>query len=110
MEEEKYIISDGLIDLAKKIHELHKIMYEMIKPEVTYIINKKVKNVNIIENTLDRLLDIPTDECYELFIKLCDYYATIDKEGAKFYLEAYEELYGEEEPKIKKRARSDDNL
>lgn len=107
MEEEKYTIPQDIIDLAKQIHELHKIMYEMIKPEVMYIINKKVKNINIIENTLDRLLDIPTDEGYELFLKLCNYYATIDKEGAKFYLESYEEIYGEEEPKTKKKTISD---
>ena len=107
MEEEKYTIPQDIIELAKQIHELYKIMYEMIKPEVMYIINKKVKNINIIENTLDRLLDIPTDEGYELFLKLCNYYATIDKEGAKFYLESYEEIYGEEEPKTKKKTISD---
>ena len=107
MEEEKYTIPQDIMDLAKQIYELHKIMYEMIKPEVMYIINKKVKNINIIENTLDRLLDIPTDEGYELFLKLCNYYATIDKEGAKFYLESYEEIYGEEEPKTKKKTISD---
>ena len=107
MEEEKYTIPQDIIELAKQINDLYKIMYEMIKPEVLYIINKKVKNVVIIEDTLDRLIEIPTDAAYELLIKLCEYYATIDKEGAKFYLESYEEIYGEEEPKAKKKTMSD---
>ena len=64
---------------------------------------RRVRNVNYIETTLDRLLDIPTDKAYELFILLCDYYMNIDKEAAKFYLDSYEEIYGEANPKVKKK-------
>ena len=107
MEEEKYTIPSDIIELARGLNNLYKTMYIQIEPEVSYIINKKVKNVRIIEACLDRLLDIPTDEAYILFKKLCDYYAKIDKEGAKFYLDSYEEIYGEDEPKTKKKTVSD---
>ena len=107
MEDEKYTVPKDIIELAKQLNDLYKIMYEMIKPEVLYIINKKVRNVVIIEDTLDRLFDIPTDEAYELFKQLCDYYMLIDAEAAKFYLESYDELYGDEEVKTKKKTISD---
>ena len=78
-------------------------MYRQVKPDVLYIMARKVRNVRYIESTLDRLLEIPTDESYELYILLCDYYATIDKEGAKFYLDSWDEIYGDDEPKVKER-------
>ena len=89
---EKYEIPTEIIDLAKSLNELYQITCKQIKPQVSYIINKKVRNVRMIENTLDQLFDIPTDEAYELFKELCAYYMTIDKEGAQFYLDSYDEL------------------
>ena len=94
---------DKIYALAKELSELYKIMYRQVKPDVLYIMARKVRNVRYIESTLDRLLEIPTDESYELYILLCDYYATIDKEGAKFYLDSWDEIYGDDEPKVKER-------
>ncbi len=104
--EEEYVIPKEIMDLAQGLVSTYKTLYKLVKPDVLYIIHRNVKNVKYIEETLDRLSEIPTDEAYELFILLCEYYATIDKEGAKFYLDSYEELYGEEEPKEKKKTIS----
>lgn len=103
MKEEKYVIPPKIYELAKSLNNLYETMYKQVKPDALYIMARNVRNVNYIETTLDRLLDIPTDKAYELFILLCDYYMTIDEEAAKFYLDSYEELYGEDEPKVKKR-------
>ena len=107
MEEKKYELPPKLYDLAKELNDLYKIAYYQIEPMASYIINRKVRNVKMIENTLDKILNIPTDEAHELFVSLCKYYATFDEEGAKFYLESWDEIYGEEEPKVKKKTISD---
>ena len=117
MEEEKYKLPQEIYDMAKELNALYKIAYFQIEPMASYIMNKKVKNTVMIENTLDKILNIPTDEAYELFLSLCKYYATLDKDGAKFYLDSWDEMYGEdksdteisikEAPKVRKKTISD---
>jgi hypothetical protein len=62
-----------------------------LEAEITVLINTGVKDKNIIENTLDTLLsltDMGIDEA--LFVKLLEYYKTIDAEGALFYWNEYD--------------------
>ena len=91
--------------LAKTLYDLWKQNYQLVEPIVLDIINSRSKSSSLIESYLDDLLNIPTDESYELFKKLCAYYSTIDKEGADFYLNTWNEMYEDdyqEEVKIKK--------
>ena len=102
-----------IYDLAGELVKTYKIAYYRIEPMASYIITRKVKNTSMVENTLDKIMDIPTDEAHELFLSLCKYYATVDEEAAKFYLNAWDEIYGEDEsdtetsnkdkPKIRKK-------
>ena len=57
-----------------------------VELEVNSIIHDKVQNNNTIEGVLDTLLSM-TDMGVgkDLFIKLLNYYKTIDAEGAAFY-------------------------
>ena len=103
MKKEEKGISHEIYDLAKKLNDLYKIAYFQIEPMASYIINKKVRNTRMIENTLDKILNIPTDEAYELFVSLCKYYSNLDPDGAKFYLDSWDEMYGEDKPKVKKK-------
>jgi hypothetical protein len=59
--------------------------------EINAIITNKVQNKNTIEYNLDVLISlIDMGVGNELFIKLLDYYKTIDAEGASFYWEEYD--------------------
>ena len=93
-----------LREMALGLVELYDIAYKEIKPCVYNIINNHVRNIVYIEHTLDNLLNIPYEPCYQLFFKLCEYVSTFDKECADDYLEIFEELYGEE-PKEKKKIK-----
>ena len=92
-----------IFDLAKKLNELYEISYKQLLPDVKYIIEKNVKNTRFIECTLDNLLNIPTDKSYELFVLLCNYYESINADAAKFYLDSWNEIYGNENNKVKKK-------
>lgn len=62
-----------------------------LEKEVTALIETKCKDCRVIENYLDTLLSL-TDHgvADELFIKLLDYYKTIDADGAAFYWNEYD--------------------
>ena len=62
-----------------------------LESEINAIITNKEQNKNNIEYSLDVLISL-TDMGIgnELFIKLLDYYKTIDAESASFYWEEYD--------------------
>lgn len=91
--------------MAKELNELYELTYNQIKPQVIYIIRNNIKDINFIDHIFDELLNVPTDKCYKLFTKLCNYVASFNSKLAKEYLEIYEELYGEEELEEKKKTR-----
>lgn len=86
-------MNEDIIRMAKELNELYKTMYVLYSPEVNRIINNKITDIHTIESCLDNLLNAPTDDCYELFLKLCSYYRTINKLSADDYLKVYKELY-----------------
>ena len=96
-------MDDKIIELAKQLNDLYELSYNQIKLDIERIIKSKNTNLKLIENYLDRLLNIPTDKSYKLLKKLCDYCSNIDKELADFYLKEFEEIYGEDEPKTLKK-------
>ena len=95
---EKY---NEIFSKAKELSKLYELSYKQIKPQVIYIIENNIKDVNFIEKVLDELLNTPTDKCYKLFIKLCTYVDTFDHELAEDYLKFYEEMYGADDKKKK---------
>lgn len=101
--QDDYTLPSEIKEIASGLIELYGIAYIQIRPQVANIINNNVTNIAYIENVLDQLLNIPYEPCYQLFIKLCNYVSTFDKDCANDYLEIYEDLYGEEEVKEKKK-------
>ena len=96
------------MNMARSLNELYKTMYALYVPEVNRIIKNKITDIDTIESCLDNLLNVPTDECYDLFLRLCTYYKNINEKSAKEYIEIYKELYLDaeeikEEPITKKR-------
>lgn len=61
--------------------------------EVNEIISNKSTDSKKIENYLDTLLSLSQHGIgNSLYVKLLDYYKTIDVDGAKFYWDEYENL------------------
>ncbi len=69
------------------------------KANVDAIIESKMRNVYEIEKNLDTLLDLSKHfgEAVDTFIRLCDYYKTIDFESACDYLEYLKDCFENEE-------------
>ena len=62
-----------------------------LEAEVNDLIESKNQDKNTIENTLDTLLSLnDLGVGKELFLKLLEYYKTIDSEGAAFYWNEYD--------------------
>jgi hypothetical protein len=62
-----------------------------LEEEINHLIASGNQDKNIIENTLDTLLSLASmDVGKELFIKLLEYYKTIDDQGAMFYWNEYD--------------------
>jgi hypothetical protein len=62
-----------------------------LENEVNQIISEKCANNNTIEHLLDSLLSLTMHGVGDaLFIKLVDYYKTVDPEGALFYWNEYD--------------------
>lgn len=85
-----------IIDPLIKLYEIE---YREIKPQVSYIIDNKIEDMKYIEPVLERLLNVPYDPCYKLFIKTCDYVSGFNKEIALEYLEIYKDMYGDNDIK-----------
>lgn len=81
--------NDVFNDIKKAIEEFQEVLQQhlpALEAEVYSLINRQVRDKNAIEYSLDTLLSL-TDMGVgqDLFVKLLDYYKTIDAEGAMFY-------------------------
>jgi hypothetical protein len=66
----------------------------VLEKEVEYLIADKITNEQQIEWMLDSLLSLVSAGVDEsLFFKLCDYYESVNVEGAAFYRKEYREWY-----------------
>lgn len=62
-----------------------------LEKDVNQLINEKCTDKNTIENHLDTLLSLTMHGVGDkLYIRLIDYYKTIDAEGALFYWNEYD--------------------
>jgi hypothetical protein len=88
---------DRIKSLAASIHELQLQMAKSYAPIVQNIIQHRSRNVQEIEQALDRVLDcacIP--EGLELFKHLCRYYYSINPTATAHYVFAYREMWDNE--------------
>ena len=99
----EFELSNNIKEMFGGLLEIYKLEYRQLKPQVAYIINNRVVDMNQIEYIFERLLNVPYEPCYQLFLKLCAYVSTFNKQIAFEYIEIYNDLYGEEEPKTKKK-------
>lgn len=87
--------------------ELNKLYDEVYKTNlilVNDIIARRNRDIKSIERILDTLLSCYDEKCTQLFIKLCNYYMTINKENACIYMHYLNEKnydYEEESVKLK---------
>lgn len=80
-------------NLFKKFQEQAKAQLPAMEMEVNQIIEQQVTEVNFIENYLDSLLGLcQHDIGNDLYIKLLEYYKTVNEENAKFYWDEYDKL------------------
>ena len=89
--------------IAGELAILYEMGYEQTAPTVYHIMNTGIKDPKTIEWHLDQLLNYPIEKSLNLFLELCAHYEKIDPESAEFYYEEYDELYGEEDKKTRKR-------
>lgn len=76
--------------IEKIFGELNKLYVEIYKTNlilVNDIIDNRCTNIKSIEGILDTLLSCYDEKCTQLFIKLCNYYMTINKENACIYMD-----------------------
>ena len=90
------MLDDNLMELVKGLMDSYEAMYKLCYHEVVRIIEYKIKDVNLIEHTLDKTLDIYTEKGFYLFLKLLDYYKTVNYNHALEYLEFLKEQREEE--------------
>ena len=88
----------------KSLEKLYGLAYKEIRPEILYIIKNNIKDIGLIEHKLDMLLNIPSKECYILFVKLCEYVSKFNKTLADEYLDIYRDLYEEDVSIVKKKS------
>ncbi|MFC3813277.1 hypothetical protein [Lacihabitans lacunae] len=81
-------------DISKIIHSFNESLaahIPKIDAEITQMIDNKNKDTQVIERYLDTLLSLTMYGIGdELFIKLLEYYKTVDAEGAEFYWNEYD--------------------
>jgi hypothetical protein len=62
-----------------------------LEADVNQLINSKSQNTKTIEHTLDTLLSLSNIGIGEnIFVKLLEYYKTVDADGAAFYWKEFD--------------------
>jgi len=83
-------------DLKQTIENFQKTLQQYLpslENEIRNIILSKTANKSLIENTLNTLLSLTDMGVGKyLFVKLLDYYKTIDADGAAFYWNEYDKV------------------
>ncbi len=85
------MLDDNLRELAEGLMRCYEEAYNLCYPEVERIIKYKIKDINIIEHTLDMALNIYTEKGLYFFLKQLLYYRTINLENAYEYFKILKE-------------------
>jgi len=89
-------MEESFSQIMNNLKEMYEYEYHRLMPVVNDIISNRITNINIIETVLDKLLCCYYDKCIELFLKLCNYYFTVNEEYANEYMEFFKENYIDE--------------
>lgn len=90
------ILSDELRGMFNGLMGLYDQAYGEIRKDVEYIVLNDIRDDYILEHVFDKIINIPTDKCYELFVELCDYVSHFNEEMVEDYKDIYNELYGDD--------------
>ena len=89
-------LTDDIISVIKSFQDGLKQYLPALEQEALQLINTKSTDKNTIENILDTILSLTGFGVGDdLYIKLLEYYKTVDAEGAIFYWNEYDKK-GEE--------------
>ena len=88
---DKKLIND-LSKIIQSFNDSLQTFLPALESETGSLIESKSKDSRIIENYLDTLLSLTAHGVADdLFIKLLEYYKTVDAEGAIFYWNEYDD-------------------
>lgn len=90
---------NSIHELAGQIQNLANKAHSLYSLQVDVVIEEKSRNVKQIEHLLDSLLDFAFNpEVLLIYKKLCRYYYFIDPQATAFYINAYREMWDENNP------------
>lgn len=90
------LMDENMHYIAEQIIQLHQKAYAVYLPLVDDVCNRKVSE-DELSHLLDYLLDLACDEkILELYKKVCRRYLYVYPGCIKFYIEAYREMWEEE--------------
>ena len=89
-------MDENIYQIAEQIVQLHQKAYEFYLPLVEDVCSRTVSE-DELSHLLDYLLDFACDEkMLGLYKKVCRRYLYVYPDCIKFYIEAYREMWGEE--------------
>ena len=89
-------MDENIYRIAGQIIKLHQKAYEVYLPSVEDVCSRTVSE-DELSHLLDYLLDFACDEkMLGLYKKVCRRYLYVYPDCIKFYIEAYREMWGEE--------------
>ena len=89
-------MDENICQIAEQIVQLHQKAYEVYLPLVEDVCSRTVSE-DELSHLLDYLLDFACDEkMLGLYKKVCRRYLYVYPDCIKFYIEAYREMWGEE--------------
>jgi hypothetical protein len=84
---------ENIVSVIKEFQASMAVHLPPLEKEVNYLIAQKSKDEHAIEHLLDTLVSLTTAGIGErLFIRLLEYYKTINAEGAADYWQIFEEM------------------
>ena len=89
---------NALSTAVSPLQTLHQKAIEALEPTVKVLVSSGNQDVHQIEHTLDQLLSHAcTTEGLTLFKTLCRHYWLIDQQATASYVQAYREMWGDDE-------------
>ena len=88
---------DPIHELASQMVSLNERAVLVYSPIVAGILENSSSDVQLIESTLDGLLDFAgSEEGLRLFKKLCRHYWDLDQEATAVYVQGYREMWDDD--------------
>ena len=81
------MVNEQTKNLADEIMACYEEAYNYYSPIVDIIINNKIENIKLIENTLNHIIYIYTEKGFDLFMKLLLYYGSFNVEATYKYVD-----------------------